>query len=553
MELCQLACFSRTAMATQHGGSRHRSFVSARVVLDRERSSRGRSGRPLLLEPPCSGTQPWRVPPNVSALSDSSIPNGQPDQPSTSSSEQVPDSRSAAAILAAAGALSPTLPVGGMLQPEYGTNDQPRYSVDELLGQLIAQQQSTNRILLETAQANKEAAHAHIQLQSVTAQATYTTATSAPAAQVPSGHPASDGAQPDNIQKRSWDPAVRAIFEKFHREIKKRTETLKTHLELQAKYNQPDFIHKQFAQETKSSWQLPRAYCQIATPVADVEDEDPDYDIERSYLEMRRRHAQKCWTWVKTHQQRCTEFMQEQLSEHVLTGILDDELAEWALSHHPDEQSMAFHKNEARTIIRRWLRIELPAMHSRMKKEQDKRDKRQQNLLEAEVRYRTADNGTLIAQACLELQNSQKSRGKHIVSSTGVFKHLLQDTDDDSKKKIPLIFQGESTPANRSRKPGKGKRKGKGGRSRSPSNTPRKTSTTPRPTPRSILKPRSQSTSRVRFQIPQSPSGANKGGKGQDQRQSKGGGGRSPGRKGKSKGKGKNGRGKNGRGKASKN
>ena len=516
-----LLSVSRIAMALR------REFISARELRDQWREHpRCHSRSPPLR---FSGSHAWRLPEELyipaaqpeaegsgTAGSQGSIPAAQAAPTEVASIRVTPPGLEALPVH-----VSPTLPMGIIPLPTPPTPPlEP--SMVSLLSDMIKQQQDTNRILMQTAEASLAQAQTTLQVQAVTAQATAATATAAGAAQpvpLPQQQQQQPAAKPRISHKRDWDPAVRCIFDSFQKEAKKRMEALRTHTELQRKYAQEGFMHAKFTAEKRMTWPLPKSYNEVAFAVSEVEDEDPDYDLDAAFAQLRRKHAEECWKWVKTHQERCAEHLAELVTEDSLLSFISDQLEEWALSHRPDAETMRFHQEEANILVQRWLRIELPNMQSRMKKEQEKKEKRQEALLEAEVRYRTAGTGALIAEATLELANSRsKVAGKHVLPEGGVFAHLLKDVTEDNKKSLPVVFKGQdNAPAGKAKtrtgRSGKGRGKGqraesqgrsnsrgRGSRSNSRKNTPRRQQQQPQPHPKSILKPRSRSNSRVCFQ-----------------------------------------------------
>ena len=251
--------------------------------------------------------------------------------------------------------------------------------------------------------------------------------------------------EPEQILLRV-EPDLRDIMKKWHKQLKADLGTWVTQEGLHAKYVQIDQrgeVHRTLRDQADRKWQWPKGYKAIAQPTSAEETDndevmpgDTAYDIDQAWKKLQEKHAKESWSFILTHQKACTEHMRSTTKSETCLKKLEDEVASWMAKHsdmHYPES--AYHiKRTVKHFAEAVYRDELPKAKSRIEKDSENTQKREQELLDAEADYKSLDIKQLLALAVLETTRKSDNNSKLNLGKNGVMAHLMKEYPDLATK-----------------------------------------------------------------------------------------------------------------------
>ena len=316
------------------------------------------------------------------------------------------------------------------------------------------------------------------------------------------------------------DPALRGVFESFAKDTKHTFAAWETQRSLHDKYSRlvdENKLHAHFQAEAAFKWQFAKRYIAQAQPLAPdgsgTAMTDESYDLLADWEEMRQRHAQECFAFVRIHQERCLKMYDEEVSCETLQRKLADKVVAWLAQHGYNDAGIAesmVHKSKQ--FVDSLVRLERPKVQNRIDKDKELKQKRDQALLDATCKWESLDVKDVLSPALLELASRGPARGKPLtVKEDSALAFLVKDNAElQEKHRIKITSSAVRVPTPK-HKPKPSPRRGRA-TDRSPS----------RHRPTSILKgsrspSKSRASSRVSF-----ADGAKGKGKGKGKGQGKG-------------------------------
>ena len=333
------------------------------------------------------------------------------------------------------------------------------------------------------------------------------------------------------------DPGLHHVFDEFAKEVKHLLSAWETQTKLLEKYKRLEdegALHSHFKAEADFKWQFTKLYLAKAVPL-DVDDmSDGQFSVVDSWAAMRTRHAKECFQFVLQHQGQCVKFYDELIASSSLQQLLADRLDAWFAQHnYADEEIRHALKHRAVQYVESLLRVERPRVQSRMVKDREQQQKREQALLEARSKWEEMDVKDVLSPALFELkQLDARQKRPTKIKDDSALAFLVKDNAELCQKHklkiVPASSSGHSQATPHKREPTP---KGRARKPRSPSpapSTPRSILKSPARSPRSQSRNRSTSSKRVRFEQKGQPGkgkGKGKGsskGKGNGKNKSKG-------------------------------
>ena len=324
------------------------------------------------------------------------------------------------------------------------------------------------------------------------------------------------------------DPALRGVFESFAKDTKHVFAAWETQRSLHDKYSRlvgENKLHAHFQAEASFKWQFAKRYIAQAQPLAPdgsgtVMTDEP-YDLLADWEEMRQRHAQECFAFVRIHQERCLKMYDEEVSREALQRKLGDKVLAWLAQHGYNDAGIAESMvQKSKQFVDSLVRLERPKVQNRIDKDKELKQKREQALLDATCKWESLDVKDVLSPALLELASRGSARSKPLtVKEDSALAFLVKDNVElQEKHRIKITSSAVRLPTPK-RKPRPSPQRGRE-TDRSPS----------RRRPTSILKgSRSPSKSRASSRAEASPGrrvtfadGANGKGKSKGKGQGKG-------------------------------
>ena len=207
------------------------------------------------------------------------------------------------------------------------------------------------------------------------------------------------------------DPGLKDVFEGFAKEMKHLLSAWETQKALQSKYArllESSSMHPHFQAEAEYKWQ---------------------YDILSAWESMRQRHAKECFAFVCEHQDQVVRLYDQHVSVGELQNRLLDKLAAWVAEHgYNDDAVHNAMKVKAKQFVESTIRAERPKLQTRMNKDKENYEKRQQALIEAKSQWESMDVKDVLSPALLELAQAKTARNKPIrVQDGGALAFLVKD------------------------------------------------------------------------------------------------------------------------------
>ena len=285
------------------------------------------------------------------------------------------------------------------------------------------------------------------------------------------------------------DPALQKLFEEFEKEAKhvfEAWETQKKLLEKYLKLKEDGRFHNHLQSEADFRWQWTKLYLAKPQPIsADQGMMGVPYSVAEEWARMRRKHAEECFDFVCKHQQQCVAIYEHEVSLPVLKQRLQDRLDAWfAEQAYDDMELREALKQRASQFVDSIIRATRPKIQTRMAKDKDLQQKREQALLEAKSKWEEMDVKDVLSPALFELLDAKQKRSFNIKEDSALA-FLVKDNEELCKKHKVKIVSETSRSSRRAPTPKKAPRKDRG-------RSPKKSSDTPR----SILKSSSRSPSK---------------------------------------------------------
>jgi len=236
------------------------------------------------------------------------------------------------------------------------------------------------------------------------------------------------------------DPGMRDIFERWRHDSKKLIKGWLTQKHIAIKYEQlqdEGKFHPHLEAERKQKWQFPAEYCQIAQPNDDEVANGMEYDIKKAWEDLRTRHAVEAFAFVVKHQAKCLAMYEGKVSTREMTNSLIAKVKDYCTKNYEQGQDIltAKVKRHAMRFAHLTLREEVPAAKSRIAQDQEKKQKQQEAIDEAQAAYERKDIKSLLAIATFEATKLRGGKGSSkAISSADAIGYLLQQYPDLAKQ-----------------------------------------------------------------------------------------------------------------------
>lgn len=250
------------------------------------------------------------------------------------------------------------------------------------------------------------------------------------------------------------DPALQQVFTAFRKEALHLFEAWETQKKVQAKYaklSEEGKLHPHLQAEADHKWQWTKLFAAHAQPLMpDGRDmQDGSYDIAEAWSALRLKHARECFSFVCEHQQQCVKFYENEISMQSLQQKLLDRLDAWLAEHEYDDVAMKQAlKQRAQQFVESLIRTERPKIRSRMSKEKEVQEKRQQALLEARSRWEEMDVKDVLSPALFELKHlGAKQKGSTKIRDDSALAFLVKDNAELCQKhNLKMVPASASRP-----------------------------------------------------------------------------------------------------------
>ena len=285
------------------------------------------------------------------------------------------------------------------------------------------------------------------------------------------------------------DPALQKVFLDFEKEAKHVFEAWETQKKLFEKYsklNEEGRLHNHLQAEADYKWQWTKLYLAKAQPVSDDQDMVEDgYNVAEDWARMRRRHAEECFELICKHQKQCVALYEQEVSLAVLQQKLTDRLDAWfAEQAFDDLEVQRVLKQRACQFVQSFVRATRPNIQTRMAKDKEQQQKREQVLLEAKSKWEEMDVKDVLSPAFLELLDAKQKRSCKIKEDSALA-FLVKDNEELCRRHNVKIVSKAARSSKRAPTPKKVPGKIRGRSQQRGSSTPR-----------SILKSASRSPSK---------------------------------------------------------
>ncbi|CAE7856385.1 unnamed protein product, partial [Symbiodinium necroappetens] len=140
---------------------------------------------------------------------------------------------------------------------------------------------------------------------------------------------------------------------------------------------------------------------------------DEPYDLLADWEEMRQRHAQECFAFVRIHQERCLKMYDEEVSCEALQRKLGDKVVAWLAQHgYNDAGIVESMVHKSKQFVDSLVRLERPKVQNRIDKDKELKQKRDQALLDATCKWESLDVKDVLSPALLELARQRRVTGE---------------------------------------------------------------------------------------------------------------------------------------------
>ena len=274
------------------------------------------------------------------------------------------------------------------------------------------------------------------------------------------------------------DPSLKQIFDSFATDVKHLFAAWETQKALNEKYagfEAQGELHPHFQAEASYKWQFTKLYMANAKAVAAEEDmPDESYDVMVAWENLRKKHAEECFRFVCQHQAQCVSLYEQQVSLPALQQKLHDRLDVWfADNDYDDEALQGAMKAKAVQFVDSLVRQERPKIQTRMAKDKDRQQKREQALTEAQAKWESMDVKDVLSPALFDLAKARAGRNQPIrVKDDSALAFLVKDNEELCRKHNVKIEASQASGSNRHRTPtpkghaGAGAGKGQKGKNR---------------------------------------------------------------------------------------
>ena len=258
------------------------------------------------------------------------------------------------------------------------------------------------------------------------------------------------------------DPALKCVFEDFAKESRHMFTAWETQRTLHEKYSKlvsENKLHTHFEAEASLKWQFTKLYIAQAKPVACeacMSDDADDYDLLAAWQAMRARHAEECFEFVCQHQEQCLNIYEAEVSVPALQQKLQDRMQVWFAEHgYTDDGIKQTMSAKAVQFVDSLVRQERPAVQSRMNKQKQVQQKREQAVLEAKSKWESMDVKDVLSPALFELAKLGGSRRKPItLNDDSALAFLAQNNAELMEKhKLKIVPASSSKPTSSKRTP----------------------------------------------------------------------------------------------------
>ncbi|OLP89282.1 hypothetical protein AK812_SmicGene29280 [Symbiodinium microadriaticum] len=241
------------------------------------------------------------------------------------------------------------------------------------------------------------------------------------------------------------DPGLHHVFDEFAKEVKHLLSAWETQTKLLEKYKRLEdegALHSHFKAEADFKWQFTKLYLAKAVPL-DVDDmSDGQFSVVDSWAAMRTRHAKECFQFVLQHQGQCVKFYDELIASSSLQQLLADRLDAWFAQHnYADEEIRHALKHRAVQYVESLLRVERPRVQSRMVKDREQQQKREQALLEARSKWEEMDVKDVLSPALFELKqlDARQKRPTKIKDDSALAFLVKDNAELCQKHKLKIV------------------------------------------------------------------------------------------------------------------
>lgn len=262
--------------------------------------------------------------------------------------------------------------------------------------------------------------------------------------------------QPHGSLLEGVDPALQKVFEAFEKEARhtfEAWETQKKLLEKYSKLSEESRLHNHLQSEADFKWQWTKLYLATAQPVSVEQDMHGEgYSVADSWARMRRKHAEECFQFVCQHQQQCVALYENQVSLPALKQRLFDQLDVWFAQQAYDDEALRMAlKQRASQFVEAFVRATRPKIQTRMAKDKDLQEKREQALLEAKSKWEEMDVKDVLSPALFELVDARQKRSVNIKADSALA-FLVKDNEELCKKHNVKFVPGASSSSSSSKR-----------------------------------------------------------------------------------------------------
>ncbi|CAE7229636.1 unnamed protein product [Symbiodinium sp. CCMP2592] len=248
----------------------------------------------------------------------------------------------------------------------------------------------------------------------------------------------------------------RGVFESFAKDTKHTFAAWETQRSLHDKYSKlvdENRLHAHFQAEATFKWQFAKRYIAQAQPLAPdgsgIAMTDEPYDLLADWEEMRKRHAQECFAFVRLHQERCLKMYDEEVSCEALQRKLRDKVVAWLAQYGYNDAGIAesmVHKSKQ--FVDSLVRLERPRVKNRIDKDKEQKQKREQALLDATCKWESLDVKDVLSPALLELASRGSARSKPLtVKEDSALAFLVKDNAElQEKHRIKITSSAVRVP-----------------------------------------------------------------------------------------------------------
>ncbi|CAE7491108.1 unnamed protein product [Symbiodinium natans] len=247
------------------------------------------------------------------------------------------------------------------------------------------------------------------------------------------------------------DPALRKIFDDFTKEVRQLLSAWETQTKLLEKYKklvEEGQLHSHFKAEAEFRWQFTKIYLAQAMPTAGDDMSDAPFSVVDAWAAMRERHAKECFEFIVQHQEKCVNLYDGLIECTALKQSLLDKLDAWFAQHSfADADICGALKLRAEQYVESLLRAERPKVQSRMVKDRELQQKREQALLEARSKWEEMDVKDVLSPALFELkQLDAKHKRPTKIKDDSALAFLVKDNAELCQKHKLKIVDPKEQP-----------------------------------------------------------------------------------------------------------